>query len=193
MPRKFYIKTKAKLIKDNLKLKITIYYSPAFFLTLFSGIIGALLFVFLPSLLAKEEPPTPAPINMLRSIPNHINIPILDLDIEIKEASVSTGEWQTFDDGVSYLNISGDLNSGNVILYAHNNNHLFGKVFQLQLGNVIQLKNETDQRFYKVTEIFETDPKDIKQLDRQGNLLTIYTCSGWLDSLRYFVIAEPIN
>jgi LPXTG-site transpeptidase (sortase) family protein len=89
---------------------------------------------------------------------------------------------------------SGNLLEGNIVLYAHNRKDLFGPIVKLEKGRLIILNSNNLQQKYEVIEAFEASPTDIHLIQNQDeNLLTMYTCSGWFDSKRFFVIAKPIE
>ncbi|NMB57478.1 sortase, partial [Candidatus Beckwithbacteria bacterium] len=161
-------------------------------------LIGALLFAFIPHIWEKinqkeEVKITQANLILPNDKPQSIEIPILDLKMEIKEASVSANNWEIYDNAVSWLKNSGDLKSGNMILYAHNDLSKFGKIIQLGQGSEIILKNQWQEKHYKVIDAFQTSNQDLWPIEAKENRLTMYTCSGLFDVNRFFVIAEPVE
>lgn len=132
-----------------------------------------------------------APIAIVPNYPSAIVIPKVGLTLSIKEATVSGNTWQIFDEAASWLNTSGTFDKGNIVLYGHNKADGMGKITQLGAGDEILLKNSNKEVTYTVEKVFETTSTDLAPIQNADNKLTIYTCSGWFDAKRFFVVASP--
>lgn len=177
-------------------LTISLVYNPQILLAIISGLIFALAFIFLPQFLPSlSNPRTEDSVSIEQTAnPHTIEIPSISLTMNIKPAVALANDWQVYDDAVSWLSTSGNLNSGNIVLYAHNKKDAFGKIIQMGIGNEIILKSDQIEQKYQVTQIFDATPKDIHLLENTNeNKLTMYTCSGWFDAKRFFVIALPVE
>ena len=125
--------------------------------------------------------------------PVRIMIPKLTLDLEVTEAEVKRNVWQVNDLGVSHWNDSANPGEvGNMVVYGHNYDHLFGPVRWLEIGDKIYMVNEEYQVFdYTVKEVQVVSPDEVELLmPTENEQLTIYTCTGEFDSMRYVIVAE---
>ena len=140
-----------------------------------------------PELIA--EPTTqPQPTSLL--IPETLHIPSLEITATIKPALVTATDWQLFDDAISWMNSSGTINDGNVVLYAHNTKSLLKTLPNTQVGDTIQLTSQGKVYDYQVVSSYPGTPDDVHILDYAPDTLTIYTCSGLFDAKRHIVIAK---
>lgn len=121
--------------------------------------------------------------------PSDIKIPKLNLNLAVSPSVIKNGNWQIFDDRVAWLSTSSLPGHGNAILYAHDRIGLFGNLYQLQVGDEIEIY--VDKWItYKVTEVRKVNPTDITAVLSNKNRLTLYTCSGTFDQKRLVVYAE---
>jgi sortase (surface protein transpeptidase) len=158
------------------------------------GIIGSCLFIVLPSIKQQIIPSAPiSPLSSSSKLPTQLIINRIGLDLVLKEATISANNWQIYPDAASHLHGSGDLGGGNMIIYGHNTPAILGKIIQLGTENEILVKNQYLEKRYKVTQVFQTTRDDLSQINNTDDQLTIYTCSGWFDANRFFIIAKPIN
>lgn len=124
--------------------------------------------------------------------PIGVSIPSLGISLPIFPATVSNNSWPTTDKGVSYL-LSSPLpgEKGNSILYAHNWPNLFGRLHQVKIGDkiiIIEKKNTVLSFTVKYTAV--VDPKNASILaPSKDKRVTLYTCTGFLDSKRFVVVA----
>lgn len=81
----------------------------------------------------------------------------------------------------------------NIIVYGHNTWAVFAKLKNVQQTDIIKLTLANgSEREYEITEIIEVTPDKIEYLKpTQAEILTIYTCSGWMDSKRLIIRAVP--
>lgn len=126
------------------------------------------------------------------SIPVNLRISSLDIDLPIYESEIKDKKWEVSNKGVSFLRSSvlpGD--KGNSILYGHNWTNLLGNLTKIKTGEVVEIVfSDNTKKEFVVTLIQEVDPDDISILNNTNdNRITIYTCSGFLDSKRFVVVA----
>lgn len=126
------------------------------------------------------------------STPNRIVINELNIDLPVVPSKITNGKWEVTDKGVSFLETSvipGQV--GNSVLYGHNWTNILGGLINIKTGETIELffENGTKKDFV-VTLIQEVKPNDISILDNTTDTrITLYTCSGFLDSKRFVVVA----
>lgn len=126
-------------------------------------------------------------------LPAQILIPNTGVDLAVFPARVEDDIWQISREGASYLSGSGiPGREGNVIIYGHNKNSLFGPIRWLEKEAKIKLLNKRGEEFiYKVVETKTVSPDLIEVLSStEDPVLTLYTCTGFLDSQRYVVKAK---
>lgn len=128
------------------------------------------------------------------TMPKHIFIP-WNTDSEITPQLFTNGEWTISPDKVSYLmNAARPGTQGNIILYGHNKRSILGNIRALKGGETITLTlNNGVKRTYVVEKIAEVAPTQTELLlPTDVEVLTLYTCSGPLDSRRFVVQAKPL-
>ncbi len=126
-------------------------------------------------------------------IPEQITISSI-IDIPITVGDYVDEKWtDSQTEAVYYAGSATPLAGGNTIIYAHNTSSLFGKLKQVTTGDVVALRlSDGTIRQYQVKSTNVVDPSQIEPLQpSQTEKLTLYTCSGFLDSQRLVVVAEP--
>lgn len=129
----------------------------------------------------------------IHSVPVSIHIPGT-LSLPIVESGKIHGVWiisNTSANHVQQSAVPGE--SGNIIIYAHNTYALFGPLQTVKIGDRIQIRTkDTVMHQYTVTLVHEVDVDNTFSLQpTQSEVLTLYTCSGFLDSKRLIVRAVP--
>mgnify|MGYP001597788182 CR=1 FL=1 len=127
------------------------------------------------------------------SNPVSINIPSIGLTLPLEESAIVDGVWQISYKGASHLDKSADPGeTGNMVIYGHNKTSLFGPIRWLKEGDLIEIKNEEGALYsYRVVKTVITTPADIEYvLPKSEEILTLYTCTGLLDSKRHIVLAK---
>lgn len=122
----------------------------------------------------------------IRIAPN-INLPIV-------EAGYINGSWLISEKNANHVASSASPGDrGNIIIYAHNKIEMFGPLLWLTMGNDIELTTSTGNiHRYKIVKIAEVNVKDTSLLKPTPNeVVTLYTCSGFLDSKRWIIRAVP--
>jgi sortase A len=125
--------------------------------------------------------------------PTRILITKVKIDLPVFEAKASGDIWEISEKGISYLLGSGvPGRKGNVVIYGHNKNNLFGPIRWLEKGDEIKLTNKMEEEFvYKVVETKTVSPQKVEVLSpTQDSTLTLYTCTGFLDKERFIVVAK---
>lgn len=124
----------------------------------------------------------------------NLSIPKLNLTLPIYEAIVSGGKWQTTTKGLSHASSSAPLgHTGNTVIYGHNWPNMLKHLPTLMPGDeiIINLGKDTTHT-YLVTYAATISPDDTSLTNHSKDTrLTLYTCTGLLDSLRYVVVAHP--
>lgn len=128
--------------------------------------------------------------------PTRIIIRDLSIDIPIYPAKVVTDQWETTSQGASYL-LSSPIPGarGNSIIYAHDWVSLFGPLLSAKAGQKVEIQYED-----KSKKIFTIQSTSVVPSDRASILaptddkrITLYTCTGFLDSQRMVAVATLTN
>lgn len=125
-------------------------------------------------------------------IPRTLIIKDLGIELPVIGAKLENGRWEATGDGVSYLvssAVPGEV--GNSILYGHNWPNLLGKLPKAKPGQDIYVvfDDGTTKRFViEYTSVVTPDQTHILGPSRDARL-TIYTCTGFLDTKRFVVTA----
>lgn len=82
---------------------------------------------------------------------------------------------------------------GNIIMYGHNLNSVFGYLVDARVGDPVRIYTDDGRlHAYKISEINIVDPTQTALLAPEDHeVLTLYTCTGLLDSLRFVARAIP--
>lgn len=140
----------------------------------------------------SEKPPDKPHL----SKPVSIKIRDADIDITIQEGEIRNGIWEISEDSASYLDTSAKPGGeGNVIIYGHNKKQIFGNLIdRSEKGQIIEVFTEDGKSYsYKIEEVRTVEPTDIDVVSATDyELLTVYTCSGFLNSDRLVLKASPI-
>lgn len=129
------------------------------------------------------------------SNPVSINVAAIGLNLSIEESRIVNGVWEISYRGASHLDKSADPGeAGNIVIYGHNKNSLFGPIRWLKEGDLIEIKSEEGTLYnYRVAKIVITTPDDIEYvLSKSEEILTLYTCTGFADSKRFIVVAKRV-
>jgi LPXTG-site transpeptidase (sortase) family protein len=126
--------------------------------------------------------------------PVQIKIPWF-VDVAISQQILIDNQWTIAEKEASYLANSARLGeAGNIIIYGHNTRQILGNIRALKGNEIITLTSaEGKEYLYQVSEIAEVDPNQTKYLlPTEEEVLTLYTCSGFMDQKRFIVRAKPI-
>ena len=139
---------------------------------------------------AKKTLATIAPYT--NSMPTRIAIPSIGVALPVIPSKIVHGKWEETTIGVSYVAkspIPGEI--GNSIMYGHNWPTLLGDLPNVKPGDKITIDYQnTKPRTFTVVFINTVSPDTTSVLlpttDRR---ITLYTCTGFLDSKRLVVTA----
>ena len=168
--------------------------SSFFYLLSFTFLLFAGFFIIQrfqkPSLAFTNVPPVVQAVE--KNLPTQIQIVSINLSLPVITSQINNGEWQTTEEGVSYLLGSSRPENNNAIFYGHNFPHLLGKLDNVSIGDRIVLTFMDGSRMqYKVVEKKRVKPSDVSILKpSQEKILTLYTCIGFMDNERLVVVAK---
>ena len=124
--------------------------------------------------------------------PVKVSVPRLGIENLVISSQIEDGKWEATNDGISFLSNSPVPGyNGNSIFYGHNWPNLLGKLTQVKPGDRIEvLLNNGDKKIFKVEYTSVVDPSQTHILDQtKDQRITIYTCTGFLDSKRFVATA----
>lgn len=129
------------------------------------------------------------------SKPVRMRIPEADIDITVEESEIKDGIWEISQESASYLKTSAKPGGGgNIVIYGHNKKQIFGNLIgRAEPGQIIEVFTEDGKNYtYEIEEVKTIKPTDIKAVSPTiYEVLTVYTCSGFLDSDRLVLKAKP--
>jgi len=190
------------LSKQN-KTKLGIFLLICGLLLTFSTLISRSLFNFLfPPKLAfknyqvketKPEDKYPVRIKILhRTVRDEVKN--LDLDLAVVPQKIIAKQWPVASDSANYLVGSGVPGErGNIVIYGHALNNIFGPILNIQNNDEIILETKDKKIYkYKVGEIKVVWPLNKEVIEPTNEeILTVYTCYGLFDTQRFVVVAKP--
>lgn len=130
------------------------------------------------------------------SEPQRVTINSVNIDLPITPAHIVGGVWETSDTTATHLITSARPGEkSNIVVYGHNRSHLFKALHDLKEGETITLTTEDGNQYqYLVSTKTVVTPDQIEVvLPTEKEELTLYTCTGFLDSKRLVVKATPIS
>lgn len=145
------------------------------------------------------ERTTPIPTQQNKSLSQfhdsifQLEIPSAHIVLPVYSASITGTTWQTTKRGVSYLSTSplpGE--PGNSVLYGHNWPNLLQPLHTVKPGNSIFITRlgKTTRFIVRYVTIVEANEHSVYAASTSTKL-TIYTCTGFLDTKRLVVTAFP--
>ena len=145
---------------------------------------------------AVEIPARVEPKAEVLAKPVKINIPKLNRTLDISDGFFADGRWVISSTGVSYLITSGEIGKvGNAVLYGHNLNGVLGGLWRVQNGDYVEVTADNGSVYkYQILERREVKPNQVEILNGSDDVrLTIFTCSGFLDSARFVVVGKLVS
>lgn len=148
-----------------------------------------------PTILSFDVPPPVLIETNDAAVPIRITIPSLAIDIPVEPGYITNNVWSISDHYVNHLSTSARPGSdGNIIMYGHNSRSILGNLTTIQEGaRIILTDDEQTDHTYTVISIYTVTPDivdPVQQTDEE--VLTLYTCTGFLNSKRFIVRAEPL-
>ena len=128
--------------------------------------------------------------------PFKLYIPKIAKILYVSDGYVVDNRWSISETGVSYLTSSAAPGQiGNSVIYGHNRNDILGYLPKVTTGDPVYVVLATgDYVKYEVAETKVIEPTQVEILDQtHDSRLTIYTCSGFLDTARFVVVAKQID
>ena len=168
-------------------------------LTVLSFMLGAVL-VFL-GLYIKSVNSLTAPINFNASSEQGIALKSIKIENAMVETSVvkaeiTDGNWQISESSANHLSSSSlPKRGGNIVIYGHNTDNIFDNLDTADIGDTIILTDVLGYQYaYRVDSISVVSSKNIEIISpTYYEVLTIYTCTGFLDSKRLVLRASPVS
>ena len=124
--------------------------------------------------------------------PSRITISDLGIDLPVYQAAIVNNNWPTTTRGASYLTSSPLPGSmGNSVIYAHNWESLFGHLRNAKVGEkvIVTYPDNTKKTFViAYTSIVSPNQSSILASSNDKRI-TLYTCTGFLDSKRFVAVA----
>lgn len=123
--------------------------------------------------------------------PIGITIPSVSISLPIIPSKIVNGQWEATTKGVSYLtssSVPGEY--GNSILYGHNWENLLGGLPRVKPGQLIEIiYDDGSKKIFEIEYTVTVTPDQTHilapSLDKR---ITLYTCTGFLDSKRFVVV-----
>lgn len=125
--------------------------------------------------------------------PVRLIIPSVKIDVPVKPSKVIAGVWELHEDAAGYgLGSALPGRFGNSVIFAHARAKLFLPLRKIKINDLISVKTRDDHWFsYTVVEKKEVDPTQIEVIAPTfDKTLTLFTCSGFVDSKRLIVVAK---
>ncbi len=143
----------------------------------------------------KETPKTVSVLRLTDSTPKEIIIEDIGINLPVSEGIIYQGVWEISTVGATHLDISTRPGEGgNIVIYGHNRKNIFGSLPKIKKDAVIRVITNDGTIFkYKVVNTMTVKPSAMEYVSpTSAEILTIYTCNGFLDTTRFIVQAEPI-
>lgn len=127
--------------------------------------------------------------------PLRIVVPTRKVDLSIVEAPVVNGYWELSETTASHgVGSANPGQNGNIVVFAHARNELFGPLRDLKKNETIYILTKDRWFRYRVEETKLVDPSEVEHIKPSDTeQLTLFTCSGFLDTKRLIVHAKPLN
>jgi sortase (surface protein transpeptidase) len=184
-----------KKLQKKVVSRVLYAFLAVFLVLIGSGLVFASSFDFVNSSARPAKMTQIAPINEYAK-PAKLHISKLDRNLDVSDGYFEDNRWVISKTGVSYLITSAKLGQvDNVVLYGHNTRDVLGGLWRLQNGDIVEITG-TDGRLYKY-EIFERREVKANALEILESTpdarLTLFTCSGFLDTARFVVVGKLIE
>jgi len=118
------------------------------------------------------------------------------ISVALEPASISDGVWTVSENAANYLTqASMPGEGGNVVIYGHNKREILGNLTAVSLGDTIEVvMSDGGLHAYEVIEKMTVANDDVEWLmPTESEVLTVYTCTGWLETKRLIIRGVPIQ
>lgn len=135
------------------------------------------------------------PIVITNLQPVGIQINDINVSLPITSAEIINNKWQASTTGVSYLKSTVTPGEkGNSVLYGHNWPNLLGNLKKTKVGDRINIiYSDNSVRNFEIEYLTIVSPNETSILNNsEDNRITLYTCTGFLDSKRLVAVARLI-
>lgn len=128
-----------------------------------------------------------------RPTPLRIIIPSRNIDLPIVEANIIDGYWELSETTASHgLGSAHPGEIGNMVIFAHAREGLFLPIREMKRDEQIYVLTKDTWYRYAAKDIKEVTPDQVEVIaPTENETLTLFTCSGFLDSKRIIIHAKP--
>lgn len=125
--------------------------------------------------------------------PQRIIIPQLSIDLPVHEANIVNGYWETSETTASHgLGSAYPGQNGNIVIFAHARDGLFAPLKNITPGTTVYVLTNDRWHEYRITTIRTVLPDETEVIEpTEAETLTLFTCTGFLDTKRLVVTALP--
>jgi len=127
--------------------------------------------------------------------PAKLYIPQMRRILYVSDGYAQGNRWTVSETGVSYLITSAlPQETGNTVIYGHNRKSILGGLWRVQNGDFLYVILENGEFVkYQVFERKEIKPTQVEIINQtDDSRLTLYTCSGFLDTARFVIVAQKV-
>ena len=126
--------------------------------------------------------------------PVRIVIPGLSIDLPVREARVIDGYWEVFPDVAGFgLGSAYPDEFGNQVIFAHARQGLFLNLKDAKVGQTVYVFTKSRWYSYRIAEIKSVWPNQTEVISpTPDQTLTLFTCTGFMDTKRFIVVAKRI-
>lgn len=128
--------------------------------------------------------------------PSKLYIPNMDRVLYVSDGYAQGNRWTVSETGVSYLTTSSlPQEAGNTVIYGHNRQGILGGLWRVHEGDYLYVILQDGQFVkYQVAKREEIKPTQVEILNQtDDSRLTLYTCSGFLDTARFVIVAQKVE
>jgi LPXTG-site transpeptidase (sortase) family protein len=145
-----------------------------------------------PRRLSFAKYPAPVVAAPQNITPSTITIDEVGINVPVIPATMQDTVWPTTDKGASYLTSSplpGHM--GNSIIYGHNWKSVFGNLVKAKVGQkVVVTYPDNTKKTFVIAYTSVVSPNEASILAQSTDKrITLYTCTGFLDSKRFVAVA----
>ncbi len=160
------------------------------------SLIFGLYLVYLrysPRKLAFKTPPVAVAETSHK--PVGLTITSAKIHLPVVLSKIVNNNWEVTTKGVSFLETSEEPGkTGNAVFYGHNWTSLLGNLVSVKPGDSVEvLMDNGEKKNFTVEYTAVVSPNQTQIIEQtHDKRVTIYTCTGFLDSKRFVVVAKTI-